>query len=186
MRPLTALLAHGEGSFVIDGDPRMGERALGPLFDALRTLGADITYLGNEGYPPLKIEGRPLTGGTVRIDGTLASQFVTALLMLAPQLPGGLTIHREGELVSDPYLEITRRCLAHFGVDSAWPDPRELTVPAAPLVAPGHLPVEGMRPPPPTFLPWAPSQGGLYATGVAGTACREMWPSLMSSPRPEP
>ena len=153
MRPLTALLAHGEGTFILDGDPRMRERPLGPLVDALRTLGADITYLGTEGYPPLRIKGRPLAGGAVRIDGTLSSQFVTALMMLAPQLPGGLTIHREGELVSDPYLEITRRCLAHFGADSTWPNPRELTVPGASLKAPGSCPWKGMRPPPPTSSP---------------------------------
>ena len=167
MRPLTALLAHGEGTFILDGDPRMRERPLGPLVDALRSLGADITYLGMEGYPPLKIEGRSLAGGAVRIDGTLSSQFVTALMMLAPQLPGGLKVHREGELVSDPYLEITRRCLAHFGADSTWPEPRELTVPEAPLKAPGLLPVEGDASSASYFLALGALAGGpVRVTGV--------------------
>lgn len=167
MRPLTALLAHGEGSFILDGDPRMRERPLGPLVDALRTLGADITYLGKEGYPPLKIQGRSLSGGTVHIDGTLSSQFVTALMMLAPHLPGGLTIHREGELVSDPYLEITRRCLAHFGAESAWPTPRKLIVREAALQAPGPLPVEGDASSASYFLALGALAGGpVRVTGV--------------------
>ena len=88
-------------------------------------------------------------------------------MMLAPQLPGGLTIHREGELVSDPYLEITRRCLAHFGVGSAWPNPRELTVPGMPLKAPGLLPVEGDASSASYFLALGALAGGpVRVTGV--------------------
>lgn len=167
MRPLTALLAAGVGTFILDGDPRMRERPLGPLVDALRALGADIEYLGREGYPPLKIVGRPLRGGSVAIDGTLSSQFVTALMMLAPQLEGGLTIAREGDLVSDPYLEITRRCLGLFGVSSTWPEPRTLRVAPGPLKAPGRLPVEGDASSASYFLALGALAGGpVRVTGV--------------------
>jgi 3-phosphoshikimate 1-carboxyvinyltransferase len=143
MRPLVAALTLGRGHFRLGGDPRMHERPIGPLVDALRTLGARIDYLGNEGYPPLAIEGTGLAGGRVEIDGSLSSQFVSALMMAAPLAAAPVVIERTGELVSDPYIEITRRCMALFGVEVAWPEPRRLEIPTSPYLAPGTLPVEG-------------------------------------------
>ena len=143
MRPLAAALTLGRGRFRLRGDPRMHERPIGPLVDALRTLGAHIDYAGNEGYPPLVVEGTGLQGGTVEIDGSLSSQFVSALMMAAPLAAESVTILRTGELVSDPYIEITRRCMALFGVEVAWPEPRRLEIPSAPYRSPGTLPVEG-------------------------------------------
>jgi 3-phosphoshikimate 1-carboxyvinyltransferase len=143
MRPLTAALTLGRGTFELGGDPRMHERPIGPLVDALRTLGARIRYLGADGYPPLEIEGTGLAGGEVEIDGSLSSQFVSALMMAAPLADAPVTLHRTGELVSDPYIEITRRCMALFGVDVAWPEPRRIEIPTARYVSPGTIPVEG-------------------------------------------
>ena len=143
MRPLVAALTLGRGRFRLGGDPRMHERPIGPLVDALRTLGARIEYAGEEGFPPLIVEGTGLAGGRVEIDGSLSSQFVSALMMAAPLADAPVVIERTGELVSDPYIEITRRCMALFGVDVAWPEPRRLEIPKAPYVAPGALAVEG-------------------------------------------
>ena len=153
MRPLAAALTLGRGRFRLSGDPRMHERPIGPLVDALRTLGAHIDYAGNEGYPPLVVEGTGLQGGTVEIDGSLSSQFVSALMMAAPLAAESVTILRTGELVSDPYIEITRRCMALFGVEVAWPEPRRLEIPSAPYRSPGTLPVEGDASSASYFLP---------------------------------
>ena len=80
MRPLCAALCLGQGSYLLTGEPRMKERPIGHLVDALRQAGANITYKENEGYPPLQIEADGLTGGNVEIEGTISSQFLTALL----------------------------------------------------------------------------------------------------------
>jgi len=92
MRPLAAALTLGEGEYVLTGEPRMKERPIGHLVDALRQAGANITYLENENYPPLKIIADGLAGGEVSIDGTVSSQFLTALLMAAPMAQNDMTI----------------------------------------------------------------------------------------------
>jgi len=117
MRPLCAALTLGSGTYVLTGEPRMKERPIGHLVDALRDAGADISYLENEGYPPLKIIANGLNGGEVKIDGTISSQFLTALLMAAPMAQNDMHISIVGELVSKPYIDITLDIMRIFGVD---------------------------------------------------------------------
>ncbi|WLD58961.1 3-phosphoshikimate 1-carboxyvinyltransferase [Salinispirillum sp. LH 10-3-1] len=116
MRPLTAALCLGQGEYTLEGIARMYERPIGDLVDTLRQLGADITYLGNAGYPPLRIRGTGLRGDRVSIKGNISSQFLTALLMSAPMAEQDLTIDVDGELVSKPYIDITLDVMARFGV----------------------------------------------------------------------
>lgn len=117
MRPLCAALAASKGEFVLCGEPRMEERPIGSLVDSLRSAGAKISYLKNEGYPPLKISGTSLQAGTIEIDGSVSSQFLTALLMIAPLFASQTTITVKGELVSKPYIEITLDIMRKFGVE---------------------------------------------------------------------
>jgi 3-phosphoshikimate 1-carboxyvinyltransferase len=116
-RPLTAVLAATTGRFELIGEPRMEERPIGHLVDAMNTLGADIEYLKNADYPPLLIQGKPLTGGDVEIDGSISSQFLTALLMSAPLFKGDTNIRIKGELVSKPYIDITIGVMKKFGIN---------------------------------------------------------------------
>ncbi|KID57199.1 3-phosphoshikimate 1-carboxyvinyltransferase [Pseudoalteromonas luteoviolacea] len=115
-RPLTAVLAATEGKFTLTGEPRMEERPIGHLVDALDVLGAEVTYLKSVHYPPLDIVGKKLNGGTVEIDGSISSQFLTALLMAAPLFDGDSEIKISGELVSKPYIDITLGVMKQFGV----------------------------------------------------------------------
>ncbi len=117
MRPLCAALAASKGEFVLTGEPRMKERPIGHLVDALAQLNADIDYLENKDYPPVKIKGKSLTGHTVSIDGSISSQFLTAILMITPLLTSDTQINIEGELVSKPYIDITLNIMSRFGVD---------------------------------------------------------------------
>jgi 3-phosphoshikimate 1-carboxyvinyltransferase len=116
MRPLCAALCLGTGTFILTGEPRMKERPIGHLVDALRQTGAKITYQENDGYPPLQIEANGLDGGNVSIDGAISSQFLTALLMAAPMAKNDMTITIIGELVSKPYIDITLDIMKNFGV----------------------------------------------------------------------
>jgi len=117
MRPLCAALCLGKGDYLLTGEPRMKERPIGHLVDALRQAGAKINYLENEGYPPLQIEANALKGGEVSIDGTISSQFLTALLMAAPMVQNDMKITILGELVSKPYIDITLHLMKAFGVE---------------------------------------------------------------------
>ncbi|GLX76808.1 3-phosphoshikimate 1-carboxyvinyltransferase [Thalassotalea insulae] len=116
MRPLCAALAASHGEFVLTGEPRMKERPIGHLVDALAQLDADIQYLENKDYPPVKIVGKALSGSTVTIDGSISSQFLTAILMIAPLLKTDTNIVIDGELVSKPYIDITLDIMRRFGV----------------------------------------------------------------------
>ncbi|MBD1584162.1 3-phosphoshikimate 1-carboxyvinyltransferase [Pseudoalteromonas sp. S16_S37] len=116
-RPLTAVLAATPGHFELIGEPRMEERPIGHLVDAMQALGADIEYLKNKDYPPLRIAGKALHGGEVEIDGSISSQFLTALLMAAPLFAGDTKVTIKGELVSKPYIDITIGVMAQFGVE---------------------------------------------------------------------
>ncbi|SFV66137.1 5-Enolpyruvylshikimate-3-phosphate synthase [hydrothermal vent metagenome] len=116
MRPLCAALTLGSGTYVLTGEPRMKERPIGHLVEALREAGAQIVYLENKGYPPLKIEAAGLKGGEVKIDGSISSQFLTALLMAAPMAQEDMQITIVGELVSKPYIDITLHIMEQFGV----------------------------------------------------------------------
>lgn len=117
-RFLTAYLCTRPGTQTLTGSARMLERPCDPLVDGLRQLGADIEYLGEEGYPPLSIGGFPAGPGTeTTLAGDVSSQFLSAILMIGPVLPKGLTLHWTGTLVSRPYLEMTVRLMRHFGAE---------------------------------------------------------------------
>ncbi|MEM6159819.1 3-phosphoshikimate 1-carboxyvinyltransferase [Erwinia sp. P6884] len=115
MRPLAAALCLGRNDIVLTGEPRMKERPIGHLVDALRQGGAVIHYLEQENYPPLRLEGG-FTGGEVTVDGSVSSQFLTALLMTAPLAQNDTQILIKGELVSKPYIDITLNLMQKFGV----------------------------------------------------------------------
>lgn len=117
MRPLCAALCLGKGKYTLTGDPRMKERPIGHLVDALKQLNTSIKYLENDGYPPIEINANGLNGGIVEIDGSISSQFLTALLMSAPMAKSSMEIKIIGELVSKPYIDITLDIMSKFGVD---------------------------------------------------------------------
>jgi len=117
MRPLCAALCIGNGEFTLTGEPRMEERPIAHLVDALRQAGAHIDYLKKDGYPPLTIDGKGLWGGEVVIDGSVSSQFLTAFLMAAPMASGDIRIKIRGELVSKPYIDITLHIMQQFGIN---------------------------------------------------------------------
>lgn len=116
MRFLTAYLSITPGEWIITGSERMKQRPIGELVNALRHLGADITYLEQENFPPLKIKGQKLKGGRVEIDGSISSQFISALLLIAPTFDKGLELNLKGSLVSMPYINMTVKLLQHFGI----------------------------------------------------------------------
>ncbi|EIJ8561225.1 3-phosphoshikimate 1-carboxyvinyltransferase, partial [Salmonella enterica] len=116
MRPLAAALCLGQNEIVLTGEPRMKERPIGHLVDALRQGGANIDYLEQENYPPLRLRGG-FTGGDIEVDGSVSSQFLTALLMTAPLAPEDTIIRVKGELVSKPYIDITLNLMKTFGVE---------------------------------------------------------------------
>lgn len=121
MRFLTAYAALQPGATVLTGSQRMKERPIGILVEALRTLGAEITYVENEGFPPLLISG-PLQQQTTKlsIQGNISSQYISALLLIAPALPRGLELHIKGQLTSKPYVEMTLAMLNEAGIDHIW------------------------------------------------------------------
>lgn len=118
MRFLTAYFAALPGRTVtLDGCERMRQRPIGPLVDALRSLGAEIDYAGAEGFPQLKITGRKLTGGEISMDSTVSSQFVSAIMMVAPAMENTLRLSLEGETVSGPYIKMTAAMMRRRGID---------------------------------------------------------------------
>ena len=123
MRFLTAFFATQEGrQIVLTGSSRMQERPIGVLVDALRRLGAQITYEKKEGYPPLRITGKALKGGAVSLPANISSQYISALLLIAPHLEEGLNLSLEGEITSLPYLKMTLALLERVGVHSQFED----------------------------------------------------------------
>ncbi|ABS48591.1 3-phosphoshikimate 1-carboxyvinyltransferase [Yersinia pseudotuberculosis IP 32953] len=116
MRPLAAVLCLGNSDIVLTGEPRMKERPIGHLVDALRQGGAQIDYLEQENYPPLRLRGG-FRGGELTVDGRVSSQFLTALLMTAPLAEQDTTIRIMGDLVSKPYIDITLHLMKAFGID---------------------------------------------------------------------
>lgn len=120
MRFLTAYFSGQEGERTITGTPRMQQRPIRLLVDALRSLGANIEYLNNEGFPPLKINGQKLTGGTLTLEGNVSSQYISALLMIAPYMEKGLSLTLSGEIISKPYIEMTIQLMREYGVSSDW------------------------------------------------------------------
>jgi 3-phosphoshikimate 1-carboxyvinyltransferase len=144
-RPLTAALALSGGEYRLSGVPRMHERPIGDLVDALRELGADIECLDNEGFPPLQIHPATLTGaGRVSVRGDVSSQFLTALLMALPLLDSEVTVDVVGELISKPYIGITLAMMERFGVKVRRDGWRSFTVEAGSRYrSPGVIYVEG-------------------------------------------
>ncbi len=120
MRFLTAYLSKIVGEWTLTGSKRMQQRPIGVLADALNSLGAQISYLGEEGYPPLKILGSNITGSEVTIPADTSSQFISALLLIAPSLADGLRIHLKGDIVSKSYIMLTLRTMGDFGIKWEW------------------------------------------------------------------
>lgn len=141
MRFLTAFLAKIVGEWEVTGSERMQQRPISILVDALKSLGAQIEYTKNEGFPPLKIFGSRLIGKTIELDGSVSSQYISALLLIAPSIENGLTLKLKGEITSRSYVELTLKLMAKFGIQYHWEEnkitvqqqnylPRDFTVEA--------------------------------------------------------
>ena len=172
-RPLTAALALMGGDYRLSGVPRMHERPIGDLVDALRGLGADIDYLGQEGYPPLHIKaGAPGADAPVKVQGNVSSQFLTALLLASPLLARAtgqaVVIDVIGDLISKPYIEITLNLMARYGVAVRRDGWQRFTVDAGAVYrSPGRIVVEGDASTASYFLALGAIGGGpLRVTGV--------------------
>jgi len=120
MRFLTAFLSKIVGEWTITGTERMKNRPIKLLVDALNSLGARIEYMEKEGYPPLRIFGSALQGGEISLAGGVSSQYISALLMIAPLMEKGLTLHLEGNIISRPYINLTLQLMEQFGVKAIW------------------------------------------------------------------
>lgn len=132
MRFLTSYLNVIEGSFELTGTQRMQERPIGVLTDALKALGADISFLKEQGFPPLTIQGRmQQTTDEVQINGNISSQYITSLLLIAPVLKNGLTLKIQGDLTSRPYVSMTLEMMANAGIAYTW-DQNTIHIPAQP------------------------------------------------------
>ena len=133
MRFMTAYLATRDGEeHVITGTERMKHRPIHILVDALRGLGADIEYVGKEGFPPLRIKGGKLEGGQLEVPGNVSSQFISALLLIGPCLSNGLTLRLTGDLISRPYIDLTLWMMREFGADADWSAYDTITVAGKP------------------------------------------------------
>ena len=139
MRFLTAYYSSLENQEkTLTGSSRMQERPIGILVDALRQLGAEISYLNNEGYPPLLIKGKRLTASEVRLSANISSQYITALMLIAPSLPRGLCLHLEGKITSVPYIEMTLSLLRQIGVEATFSGQRVQVFPKNDIVQTTH------------------------------------------------
>jgi len=142
MRFLTAYYAACQNKNVIlTGSARMQERPIGILVEALRQLGAAIYYSKGEGFPPLHIQGKQLEGGTLSIKANVSSQYISALLLVAPSFANGLSLHLDGEITSFPYLRMTLSLLNELGIAGTFED-NTFTIPHTPAVAPQMIVVE--------------------------------------------
>ena len=128
MRFLTAYLSVTPGTRIITGTQRMQQRPIQVLVNALRELGADIEYVANDGFPPLRITGRKFEKDTISLPGNVSSQYISALLMIAPVLTNGLTIRLTGDIISRPYINLTLQLMNDFGVCAEWTDGHQLKV----------------------------------------------------------
>lgn len=115
-RFLTAYLAQKNGEWILTGSERMKQRPIGELVNALRKLGAEIKYMEKENFPPLLIHGKKLKGGEIKIDASQSSQFVSALLLIAPYVEGGISLNIEGEISSGSYIDMTLKLMENFGI----------------------------------------------------------------------
>ena len=128
MRFLTAYFGLSAPKRVITGSSRMLQRPISILVEALRSLGAEIDYMGNEGFPPLKVGGGNMRGGVISLPANVSSQYISALLMIAPQLKGGIVLKLEGEVASRPYINMTLELMKEFGAKAEWTSENEITV----------------------------------------------------------
>ena len=128
MRFLTAYLSVTAGTHLITGTERMQQRPIRILVDALRTLGAHIEYAGNEGFPPLRINGTQLTGSEIELAGDVSSQYISALLMIGAVLPAGLKLQLKGNIISRPYINLTLQLMHDFGAQAGWTSDSSITV----------------------------------------------------------
>lgn len=120
MRFLTAFLSKVVGEWTITGTERMKNRPIKVLVDALNHLGAKIEYMEKDGFPPLRILGSALQGGEISLPGNVSSQYISAILMIAPLMEQGVTLHLEGKIISKPYIKITLSLMERYGVRSSW------------------------------------------------------------------
>lgn len=172
MRPLTAALAASTVDVKLTGEPRMYERPIKHLIDALNGWQADIKYSQQQGFPPLHIKGKALTGGKITIDGSISSQFLTAVLMVAPLLNGDSEITIIGDLVSKPYIDITLALMQRFGVSVQNNNYKSFSVKGLQLYqSPGACLVEGDASSASYFLAAAAIKGGtVKVTGIGKQA----------------
>jgi 3-phosphoshikimate 1-carboxyvinyltransferase len=175
VRPLTAALALSGGEYRVHGVPRMHERPIGDLVDGLRQIGASVDYEQNDGFPPLRIHPATIAvAAPIRVRGDVSSQFLTALLLTLPLVArtAPVVIEVQGELISKPYIEITTRLMARFGVDVARDDWSRFTIPAgARYRSPGRIAVEGDASSASYFLAAGAIGGGpLRVEGVGHTS----------------
>ncbi len=168
MRPLCAALCLGRGEYVLTGEPRMEERPIDALLDALRVAGCEVECMKEEGYPPLRIVASGMRGGKISIDGRISSQFLTALLMAAPMADEDSEITIVGELVSKPYILITLDIMSKFGVEVEHDDYRVFRVRGGQVYrSPGDFMVEGDASSASYFMAAAAIKGGeVKVTGV--------------------
>jgi 3-phosphoshikimate 1-carboxyvinyltransferase len=122
MRFLTAFLSKIGGEWTITGSERMKNRPIRLLVDALNKLGAKVSYLEKDGFPPLKITGSALIGGEIEMEGNVSSQYISALLMIAPTMRDGLTLKLKGSVISRPYIALTLKMMSDFGIRYSWED----------------------------------------------------------------
>ncbi|MEO8585746.1 MAG: 3-phosphoshikimate 1-carboxyvinyltransferase [Acidobacteriota bacterium] len=182
-RFLSALLSAIPGRYVLDGTPRLRERPMGPLFEAIRNLGGDLTCLAREGFLPARIRGGALGGGRVRIRGDVSSQFLSALMLVSPLVPGGIELDVDGPLASASYLALTRRVLEGFGASAGGGyRPARYRVPgddsaacfpiAGALVSGGRVTLRGLaresEQPDAAFRSWGTSAGGTLVWESSG------------------
>lgn len=132
MRFLTSMLAVTPGEHVITGTERMCNRPIEVLVEALRSMGADISYEENEGFPPLKIKGSKLIGGRLSLPGNISSQYISSLLMIGPLLQEGLTLELTGDIVSRPYIDMTINIMCQFGASAQWISNNEIRIDSKP------------------------------------------------------
>ena len=128
MRFMTAYLSVMRGTHTLTGTERMKKRPIKILVDALRSLGAEIDYLGKEGFPPLSITGTTLSGGILEMSGSVSSQYISAVLMIGPMLDTGLELRLTGEIISRPYIDLTLYMMNESGADAEWTSADTITI----------------------------------------------------------
>lgn len=132
MRFMTAYLSVMRGTHTLTGTERMKKRPIKILVEALRSLGAEINYLNEEGFPPLEITGTKLTGGTLEMSGSVSSQYISAVLMIGPILDKGLELRLTGDIISRPYIDLTLYMMNEFGADADWTSADTITIKPVP------------------------------------------------------